>query len=725
MSVFNKILYTLLRKLSFLVLLSIVVTSCSQFSRSPTSKAWHNMNAKFNASIDAKDYYDWALHKIDSTQLEDYTTILPVLHKIDSNQTAVAKEELDEVIRLTSLIAERHSNSKYLDRSYLLLGKARLFSGDIINGIEVFKYLNAKNSSETAKQQALIWLMRAYIESNDFNRAEEVSKLIAPKELNKISKAEYFEIKAAFHQKKEEYALAAVFLEEALKYMKKSTHKARAHFIVGQLYSSLQRGSLARNNWLKVVKNKPTYDLEFNAGIEILMLGNSIGTNATANFLKMLENRKNVDLKDKIYFKMGEAKEKNGDYNSAIKAFTQSVKLASNKNQSANAYLKIAEIYHTKLQDYEMASSYYDSTLFDMNTRMPRFQEITDKASSLADFVKYQKVLKMEDSLQILAAMNPLALENKVEQMIKADQAKELKIRKDAQKLIEIEKNRASSGNSGAQNPGGWLFYDNVALTRSRTTFIRVWGNRSLEDNWRRSSKETGSISFSIDRGIVGDEPEEDDEARRIKESAKRMAALESKKSAMLSQVPNNPEKLAVSRRKQEEAYYQLGKIYRLQFKEINNAKRIFQILLDKFPETQYKQETLYFMALMAQNQENNPYKETLIREYPLSSYARQLKRGNVEITADTESNAERDYTDLYNDFKSGNLKSALDKAENGLYNYTGTSLEDKFAMLRIMLLAKSNNQNSYRIALIDFMKSYPTSNLVPRVSDMLTAITK
>ncbi|MGK0138647.1 MAG: hypothetical protein ACI9DJ_002103, partial [Algoriphagus sp.] len=166
MSVFNKILYTLLRKLSFLVLLSIVVTSCSQFSRSPTSKAWHNMNAKFNASIDAKDYYDWALHKIDSTQLEDYTTILPVLHKIDSNQTAVAKEELDEVIRLTSLIAERHSNSKYLDRSYLLLGKARLFSGDIINGIEVFKYLNAKNSSETAKQQALIWLMRAYIESN-------------------------------------------------------------------------------------------------------------------------------------------------------------------------------------------------------------------------------------------------------------------------------------------------------------------------------------------------------------------------------------------------------------------------------------------------------------------------------------------------------------------------------------------------------------------------------
>ncbi len=455
------------------------------------------------------------------------------------------------------------------------------------------------------------------------------------------------------------------------------------------------------------------------------MLGNDIGTNATANFLKMLEDRKNIDLKDKIYFKMGEAKEKNGNYQSAIRAYTQSVRLASDKNQSASAYLKIAEIYHSKLQNYESASSYYDSTLFNMNVRMPRFQEITDKASSLADFVKYQRVLKMEDSLQILAAMNPLALETKIEQMIEKEEAKSLKIREEAQKLIQIEKNKAQSGNSGSSIAGGWLFYDNVALTRSRSVFIRKWGKRTLEDNWRRRNRETGSIAFKIERGIAGQEPEKDSEALKMKESAKRMAELESKKSAMISQVPNTPVKLAISRRKQEEAYYQLGKIYRLQFNEIENAQRTFETLLAKFPETDYRQETLYFLALMAKNQENNPYKTALIEEFPFSTYARQIKRGKIEVTADTESNAEQDYTVLYKEFKSGNVESALEKAETGLFNYTGTSLEDKFAMLRIMLLAKSNNQTTYRIALMDFMKSYPTSNLVTRVSDMLAALTK
>ena len=126
------------------------------------------MNAKFNASIDANDYFEWGMRKIDSTQLEDFTKVLPILIPIDSIQTSIAKAELDEVIRLTSLVAERHSNSKYLDESYLLLGKARLYKGDFINATEVFKYLNSNNNSEEVRQQGLIWLMRSYIESKDF-----------------------------------------------------------------------------------------------------------------------------------------------------------------------------------------------------------------------------------------------------------------------------------------------------------------------------------------------------------------------------------------------------------------------------------------------------------------------------------------------------------------------------------------------------------------------------
>jgi outer membrane protein assembly factor BamD (BamD/ComL family) len=127
----------------------------------------------------------------------------------------------------------------------------------------------------------------------------------------------------------------------------------------------------------------------------------------------------------------------------------------------------------------------------------------------------------------------------------------------------------------------------------------------------------------------------------------------------------------------------------------------------------------------MADNQENNLYKEALISKFPFSTYARQLKRGVINVDANTESNAHKDYEVLYTTFMNGDYIEALKKAEKGLYDYTGTSLEDKFAMLRILILAKNGDENIYRIALMDFMKSYPSSSLTSRVNNMLATLTK
>ncbi len=49
---------------------------------------------------------------------------------------------------------------------------------------------------------------------------------------------------------------------------------------------------------------------------------------------------------------------------------------------------------------------------------------------------------------------------------------------------------RMSSVQQGAISAeGGWYFYNQSALTFGRTEFRRRWGDRRLEDNWRRSNK--------------------------------------------------------------------------------------------------------------------------------------------------------------------------------------------------------------------------------------------
>jgi hypothetical protein len=49
------------------------------------------------------------------------------------------------------------------------------------------------------------------------------------------------------------------------------------------------------------------------------------------------------------------------------------------------------------------------------------------------------------------------------------------------------ENERRFQGNIDQE--GKWYFYNQTALTFGRTEFHKRWGDRKLEDNWRRSNK--------------------------------------------------------------------------------------------------------------------------------------------------------------------------------------------------------------------------------------------
>lgn len=713
-------------KKSSIFLLVLVLTACSQFKHGITSTTWHNLNAKYNALIDARFLYEVAIDRLDSVIIDDYSSILPIIPKVDSNMAKPVFPELKEVIRLTSLIAERHSNSKHLEEAYMLLGSSRILKEELISAIEVFKYINSTSDSEADKQRALIWLMRAYTESRDYNAAEDVRKQIAASTLFKKNKELFFETSASYYQRLGEPAVAVVYLDEALREMKKSPHKARGLYIAGQLYESLGKRSEARERWLKVNKSKPGYDLEFNTGIALLLLSSDLGANTVANFNKMLEDRKNADLKDKIYYNMGLAQLEQNDYGAAIRNFKKSAQLATNKTQKGSAYKEIAEIYLDDLKEYEQSKLYYDSTLASINPRSDDYEIIAKKSEALRDFVKYKRIIDTEDSLQKLASLNPLELEEMIDKQLEREASELKKIESETKKLSEAA--RIKSVNTNNNSKDLWLFYDQLALTRSRSEFIREWGTRPLEDNWRRKNKEIGSISLTVVKETALTPEDEAEKKQSEAEAIQKMkiAELKKKKEALLAEIPDTPGKMKQSDLRKENALYNIGKIYRLQFNEPENAKKAFSELLTTYPKSQYEQEVLYFMAIMAGSEGYNSYREELIMKYPMSNFARQIKKGNgVVVDASLQTEAENVYENLYGQFKAGDITNTLAKTEQALQNYTGTAIEDKIAMLRIMLLAKTSQVDIYRIALMDFINSYPKSNLGERVSEMLKALNK
>lgn len=727
-----------MQKLSIFILFLIFTAGCSQFSNSPTSKAWHNTNALFNSLIISRENMKEAEKELFKTREENYSALMPILLPIDSTKAQAVATNLKEVIEKTSLIAERHSNSKYLAEAYILLGKARLIKGDFVNAIEVFKYVNSTTKDQIGRQTALVWLMRSYIEQKDYETALKVSEVIRTLDLTKANTRDFYLTKAYLHQRTGEFATSAAIAEEALKLMTKSEQKARVHYAVGQLYDIINQSGKALPHYLAVAKNKPNYDMEFYARMNALLdqafARRGSSGDVQENFKRMLADRKNSDLKDKIYYTMGNLEAKKENFPKAIEYYNASLRNSTGNNaQNAYTYLELAEIHYNRLQKYDMASMYYDSTLNTLPKNSPDYERISKRASSLSDFVKYQRVLVLEDSLQRLAAMNPAALEKTLERAI---QQKE----EDAKKAQELAEERAKKLNNVAvdrlsdkdETFKRWVLYDPVVIARNKSDFQQLWGTRQLEDNWRRKDKELGSISFKVERGAEGtNTPAGADAPVATRQEAAEQKAeaaakeLDSKKKELYARIPTSPEKLVASQRKQEEAYYQLGKIYKFQFNEPENAIETFQTLLAKFPKTVHEAEVLYLLALTSPNQETSPYRATLLSKYPASTYARQLLRGNVSITSDTESKAHVVYSQAFNLYSNESYLSALKMAEDGLITYTGTSIEDKFAMLRIILLAKTEQREVYQQALNEFIQGYPSSNLMDRAKELMAVLDK
>ena len=704
----------------FFVIFSL---SCSQYKNGPLSKTWHNTNAKYNALLIAREDYKIANEIILANNRETYEETLPIFRKIDSTRLDSAKLYLTDAIKKSSIIAERHSNSRHLDEAYLLLGKARLEKQEIFNALETFKYVNTTSKSASAKTEALIWLMRSYIENEDLVSANQVSDLLKNQKLSGKNKSQFLATKAYYHQLQNEPALAVVFLDEALKTMKKGNEKARLHLIAAQLYAELNQLVLSRKNYNQVLKNKPNYDLEFHANLG-LITSQSLAKNTNITFEKMLEDRKNQDLRSKIFFKMGETEAKKNNFEAAIINFNKAISESlDNPLEKASAYKALGDMYFEKMLDYEMAGVYYDSTLITLPKNEQSNSQIGQKAMFLNDFIKYKKAYDLEDSLLMLAAMNPKELDYKLEQIVIERKVVKKKAEENTLNSSVLKTSTVSNLPKGFKR---WLLYDPIESIKAKNDFVRNWGNMPLEDNWRRSEKTMGSFSLKIEKQTLDTAKTNVKTMASSENEMKELLAkkeIEEEKKELLKKIPiSNIQKMA-SKRKQEEALFQIGKIYKLKFNNEEKAKTTFNNLILNFPRTVYEPEALYYLSIMEKDAQNNSFAARLLKDYPASSFSMQLKKGSFKLSKDKETEAQSFYAKTFSIYESNNYNEAITLIDQGLNDYVGSQIEDKMAMLRIMILRKLGNKDQYIVSLNDFMRSYPSSDLILKAKELLAVL--
>jgi len=563
-----------------------------------------------------------------------------------------------------------------------------------------------------AYQVGMLWLARTYIERDNYTNAERILNDLErnPGTFDDVRR-EAAVAKAHFFLKQKKYDQAVEPLNAAIDQVKDKATRARLAFILGQIHLRANRDEAAYAAYAEVLKNQPTYEMEFAARLN-LAEANPSKQEAVSQLERMLKDPKNKEFQDQIYFALAAIALESGDKKEGIKNLELSLqKSTANMSQKAESYLLLADLYFEE-ESYVKAKLYFDSTLLVMTDADERHRRVTTLSENLEGIAMNLKTIQLQDSL--------LTISNMTEEEQFALAAK-FKKDKDEERLRQIKLKAEQGAGPNAPNvPKGapapvnagtskfWAYNDRNVKDGLRD-FERKWGSRTLQDNWRRS-----------DQSSVADENNE----IAVSKETKQLSTEEVKE--ILKDVPDTPEKIGAANRQIEAALFALGGLYRDRLQNYKKSVQALEELLNRYPETQYKLDALYFLYLSYRdlNDDANErrYFNMIVDDYPNSNYARILK----DPTFAEAVKAKQDKLTIYYDetlqnFERRDYQVAYDRITSVPEMFGGQNkLMARFALLGAMCVGNLQGKEAYVESLKEVIAKYPNDPESTRAKEIL-----
>jgi len=742
----------------FLILLSGCKTNKNTFIH----RGYHNLTARFNGYYYATESIKEGEEKIRTSYKYDYDRLLPVFLVPTNETTKATFPEFDKAIKKSSNCIQRHTikdkkriyeittAGRWIDNNWNVIGISHFYKREFFSGIEAFEYVIRSYKSRD-KYKAMIWLARSYNEIGAPSQAEPIiSMLKEDKKISKYAIKELPAVQADYYIKRGMYKEAEAALLIALKGgepNKKSAFanvlsviktrpskktRARYSFILAQLFEEKKDNRKAIQYYQKVISLKPNYELVFQAKMKQARLYDVKSGNIAKlkrELMKMTRDVKNTEYLDIIYYTLGEIFEKEKNEEQAIANYKLSVKNSTqNPKQKALSYLKLGEI-NFEQANYTAAGGYYDSTMITLPKDYKDYKIISKRKETLETLIGYIRTIQKEDSLQRVAKLTVSDRTRFIEKMIKKIEEDDEKKKEEAEALLaqnsNPNNNSSSVPNNGMPNlsgggaKGDWYFYNQTTLSFGVNDFIKKWGNRKLEDNWRRSQK---ALSFD-------NQSNPNDSASSVATTNK-PKSTSNKKSVdyYLTDLPLSDSLIQKSDKRIIDAFYNLGSTYK---EDLNNNKKAiaaFEELNNRYTDHKYKVSTYFQLYRIFESVKNKEradyYKNKLLSEYPNSEYSQIIKNPKYI----SEKNAQKGevelfYTDTYNEYSLSNYTAAFSKCNEAESKFGKNDFAPKFAFIKAMCIGKLKGADSLEIALKQVQVYYPKDAVSKQAQEILEVL--
>jgi tetratricopeptide (TPR) repeat protein len=697
----------------------IFIGACSSERNTFTNRAFHNLTSHFNAYYLADVKIQDVENQVFKNYKEDFTQVLPVFIPIDSATIQQNKEKLDSARELSSKAIDWHRISKWVDDSYYLLGKIDYLQAQQDDALNAFKFVNSNSKDKDLRHQALVSLLRLYVDRGEYENANfTIDYLSKETEISDENRFELFKTLAYYYETRGDRNGVIGALDRAVDLAPDKKEESRINFILAQRYQREGLDALAYDFYKKSLDGNPPYERSFFATLyaqQVAELNASKDLRKVRNYYEDLyEDPKNKDLKDVVIYERALFEEKQGDIPLTIDLLHQAAKEpGSNPRLKGYIYQKLAEINLENFKDFRATKYYLDSALTYIKENDPVAIEIQVQKTILDQYVFHVERIQLNDSLTLLAGLSPAEQEAIAQNYIKAEEERLIA----EARAKEVPKNSSIFNNLLAfsgKDPGASFYFDNgVAMQQGAIEFNRVWGNRPLQDNWRRRSAifQNSTQPQQITGGA-------DSLANEENPILAGLPTLES----LLAKVPNSPEQLEVLNAELEESYFELGKLLYFDFEEFESSIDNLETLIRTFPNTIRKPEAYYILYLAQKDSNGNfeQYVSRLNREFPESQYTYSVNNPNAASGNIAALESSKGYEQAYNSYYSGQYQQARQVIKSTLEEYPLTRNTEKLLLLDIMVTGKLESKERFKGRLESYIDNTKDEALVSLARNML-----
>lgn len=692
------------------------------------------MNTKFNILYNGDVALERGLQELNNKYVDDYWQRLPieplkvdklalpgVQRDVDNSNASFerAEEKAVKAVQMHGMnIAGTEYNSQ-IDNAYLLLGKARYYSQRFVPALEAFTYVIKNYPTADLNTESRIWRAKTFLRINNEDLALQTLQLILNKKklYDDVIIEDAHTAIAMVYTEMDSTHLVKHHLKEAVKTSNNREQTARNLFILGQIYREENYKDSSNVIFHQIIDMKHIpYKYQIHSEIEIAKNLDD-GTDILAlnyRLTKLINNRENRPYLDELYYQEGLVYEKQGQFAIAEQSFYKSVHAKNAKQfQKGLSYEKLGDIHFDKA-NFVVAGAYYDSVLkIPQERTSKRLRKLERKRNNLDDVISYEAIAHITDSILNIVNMS----EEQQTEYFQAYVDDLINQKEIADALAEQQQNAGFGSfdeDPQTSSNGKWYFYNNQLSGFGQQKFFQVWGNRPYEENWRMSDKSTYRSNLHNENAIA---------EIKIDESEKYNV------NTYLKLIPSDQNIIDSLSFNRNDAYYNLGLIYKEQFKELELASYRFEDLLTFSPEERLVLPTKYHLYKIYSELDSSKsgfYSDDIVTNYSDTKYARIISDpASVVAEADDENSPENIYEDVYCDYGGAYYDKVLVRTEKAIDQYVDLPILPKFELLRAFAIGKTQGIDAFKTALEFVALNYSNTEEGKKAQEVIETINK